>query len=212
MKTKKRELWFMAILVALLAMACGGLIWISCIERDIVSIVIFSVFECAILIIGVSCIIRANLPSELVMSEDEIPWPPELLNKLFEGREVNVVKHYNAIVASMGGEGYSVDPQGISKIGIQLRVYGYNRTVSSKQHIGLTIEDIACAMSLNVVRNRPGTIFYKEGSAIITIEEIRIPKWTIGEMFRFYVHKTIPSGRLRWDIMAEIALGFLEDE
>ena len=212
MKTKKRELYFMAIFAAFFVAACGGLIYISCIEHDIVSIVMFSVFECAILVIGVSCVIRESLPDELVISEDEIPWSLEMLDKLFEGREVNVVEHYNAMVASMSGEGYSVDPQGISEIGIQLRVYGYNRTVSSKQHIGLTIEDIACAMSLNVVRNRPGTIFYKDGSATIRIEETCIPKWTIGEMFRFYVHKTIPSGRLRWDIMAEIALGFLEDE
>ena len=212
MKTKKRELWFMAILVALLAMACGGLIWISCIERDIVSIVMFSVFECAILVIGVSCVIRESLPDELVISEDEIPWPPELLNKLFEGREVNVVKHYNAMVASMSGEGYSVDPQGISEIGIRLRVYGYNKIVFSAKHITPAIEGIACAMGLRAVDNHPGTIFYKEGSAIIRIEEICIPKWTIRDMFRFYVHKTIPSSRHRWNIRARIALGFMEDE
>ena len=204
----KGKLCFMAIIDALLAMAYGGVIYISCIEHDIVSIVIFSVLECLILIAGIPYVIRVALPDELAVSEGEIPWPPELLNKLFEGREVNAVEHYAVRVAlPLAGELYNE-----SEIGIRLRVYGYNKIVFSAKHITPAIEGIACAMGLRAVDNHPGTIFYKDGSATIRIEEICIPKWTIGEMFRFYVHKTIPSGRLRWNIMAEIALGFMEDE
>ena len=217
LKTKKRELCFMAIFVVLLAAACGGLIWISYIERGIVSIVMFSIFECAILIIGVSCIIRASLLERFVVSEKAIPWSSEMLGKLFEGREVNVVEHHQACVdlISIDKVACSGDPfsePNYREIWILLKQYGHNISVFSVKHIAPAIDGIVYGIRTQTVDNHPGTIFYKDGSATITIEETCIPKWTIGEMFRFYVHKTIPSGRLRWDIMAEIALGFMEDE